>query len=312
MKEKVIIKSRRGGAALKMITLLLVLLTIASAVIIFEVQPSLGSKLDMFYETHHPGDWRGKWDTADNEQQYEALRNTYYYILWHFEYILYGSAPLALIFLILYLYASKMEVTVTDKRVYGKSAFGKRVDLPLDSISAVGTGAFNGLAVASSSGKIHFMGIKNRDEIHEVISDLLMERQGKRAASTTIRQEVQQSSAEELKKFKELLDSGIISQEEYNAKKKAAPWVIRVKHKKYISPPALTWARGDCYDLISSMLSASRVRGDRGIFQFYNWRHKQYGISLERTRPALLRLCEAEHPPGDRGTARTGLAEHPL
>lgn len=219
MKEKVIIKSRRGGAALKMITLLLVLLTIASAVIIFVVQPSLGSKLDMFYETHHPGDWRGKWDTADNEQQYEALWNTYY-SLWNFEYILYGCAPLALIFLILYLYASKMEVTVTDKRVYGKSGFGKRVDLPLDSISAVGTGAFNGLAVASSSGKIHFMGIKNRDEIHEVISDLLMERQGKPAASTTIRQEVQQSSAEELKKFKELLDSGIISQEEYNAKKK--------------------------------------------------------------------------------------------
>lgn len=36
---------------------------------------------------------------------------------------------------------SKIELIVTDKCVYGCAAFGKRVDLPLDSISAVGTGS---------------------------------------------------------------------------------------------------------------------------------------------------------------------------
>ena len=42
------------------------------------------------------------------------------------------------------------------------------------------------------------------------------------------------------------------------------------------------------------------------------WRHKQYGISFERTRAQVLRLREAEHPPGDRGAKGTGSQEHPL
>ena len=36
----------------------------------------------------------------------------------------------------------------------------------------------------------------------------------------TINQESHQSNADELKKYKELLDSGIITQEEFDAKKK--------------------------------------------------------------------------------------------
>ena len=41
-----------------------------------------------------------------------------------------------------------------------------------------------------------------------------------RSASTVIKQEIQPSSADELKKYKELLDSGVITQEEFDAKKK--------------------------------------------------------------------------------------------
>ena len=61
--------------------------------------------------------------------------------------------------------------------------------------------------------------IKNRDEIHKYVSDLVIERQGKPIA-TTIKQEVPKSEADELKKYKELLDSDIITQEEFDAKKK--------------------------------------------------------------------------------------------
>lgn len=114
---------------------------------------------------------------------------------------------------------SKIEITVTDKRVYGSAAFGKRVDLPIDSISAVGTSAFKGISVATSSGAIKFYMIQNRDEIHNVISNIISNRQNKQTVTTTIK-EVSQSNADELKKFKELLDSGIISQEEFEAKKK--------------------------------------------------------------------------------------------
>jgi hypothetical protein len=125
----------------------------------------------------------------------------------------------AIIAVVVNLIYSKIELTVTDKRVYGKATFGKRVDLPLDSINAVGTSAFNGVSVTTSSGAIKFGLIKNRDEIHKEISDLLISRQGKPEATTTIKQEIQQSNADELKKYKDLLDAGIISQEEFNAKK---------------------------------------------------------------------------------------------
>jgi hypothetical protein len=90
----------------------------------------------------------------------------------------------------------------------------------LDSISAVGTSAFNGVVVTTSSGAIKFAMIKNRDDVHKEISNLLINRQEKAKATTTIKQEIPQSNADELKKYKALLDEGIISQEEFNAKKK--------------------------------------------------------------------------------------------
>jgi predicted Zn-dependent peptidase len=63
------------------------------------------------------------------------------------------------------------------------------------------------------------MYLANADEIHTVLSDLIISRQGK-GTNTIIKQEVPQSNADELKKFKELLDSGIITQEEFDEKKK--------------------------------------------------------------------------------------------
>lgn len=124
--------------------------------------------------------------------------------------------------IVFYKLSSKIELTVTDKRVYGYGSFRKRVDLPLDSITAIGTTRiFSGLTVTTASGSIKFIMLKNRDELHKAISDLLIDRQGKeKPVSTIIKQETSQSNADELKKYKELLDSGAITQEEYDAKKK--------------------------------------------------------------------------------------------
>ena len=128
-----------------------------------------------------------------------------------------GFAIIAFVF---YAWASKIEIVITDRRVYGKTVFGKRVDLPLDSISAIGVGMFKKITVSTASGVISFPMIKNRDEIHKVLSDLLIARQEKPASTTTIKQEIPQSNADELKKYKALLDSGVISQAEFDAKKK--------------------------------------------------------------------------------------------
>lgn len=123
------------------------------------------------------------------------------------------------VFVILWL--NSQELTVTDRRVYGKAAFGNRVDLPIDSISAVSTSVLKGLAVGTSSGKISFNLIKNQAEIHALISKLLMERQKEEKTKTKIvSQQPNSTNADEIKKYKELLDSGTITQEEFDAKKK--------------------------------------------------------------------------------------------
>ncbi len=124
---------------------------------------------------------------------------------------------LAIIGFVFYKRWSKVQITVTNKRVYGNDATAKRVDLPLDSITAVATSPFSGLAVTTASGAIKFVMLKNRDELHEEISKLLI---GRQERSTTIKQEIPQSAADELKKYKDLLDSGAITQEEFDAKKK--------------------------------------------------------------------------------------------
>lgn len=125
---------------------------------------------------------------------------------------------LGLIVLIIYFCYKDMKIVVTNTRVYGKCAFGKRVDLPLDTISAVGTSFFKGIDIGTSAGKIHFKWIKNNEEIHAEISKLLNSRQANKKEQTTIVNNV--SNADELTKYKELLDTGVITQEEFNTKKK--------------------------------------------------------------------------------------------
>ena len=144
-----------------------------------------------------------------------------YYLSYTIAYsVAFGILPFAIFATIFYILVSKIELTVTDKRVYGTTAFGKRVDLPLDMISAVGTGMFKSIAISTTSGVIKFSFMENRDAIHTAISKLLVDRQGKTVSATTIKPEIPQSNADELRKYKELLDEGVITQEEFDAKKK--------------------------------------------------------------------------------------------
>ena len=112
-----------------------------------------------------------------------------------------------------------IQICVTDKRVMGSTTFGRKVDLPLDSISAIGSAAFGGISVGTSSGKISFSGITNANDIRAELNKLMSERQNKKAENTIVQNVVQNSNADELKKFKDLLDAGVITQEEFDAKK---------------------------------------------------------------------------------------------
>ncbi|MCQ2404631.1 MAG: SHOCT domain-containing protein [Clostridia bacterium] len=126
--------------------------------------------------------------------------------------------PLFLAYVI-YQWLKSYELTITEKRAYGFAAFGRRVDLPMDSVSAIGLGWLKSIKITTASGKISFFLIKNRDEMYETMSKLIIERQAEKPkVETVVKQEV--SNADELKKYKDLLDGGVISQEEFDQKKK--------------------------------------------------------------------------------------------
>ena len=121
---------------------------------------------------------------------------------------------------LIYLWLRSYELTITDKRIYGKIQFGKRVDLPVDSVSATATiQLLKGVSVSTSSGKISFLAIKNANEIYSIMNNLLIERQQNKEKSIT-RTEIRIDETEQLAKYKDLLDKGIITQEEFDAKKK--------------------------------------------------------------------------------------------
>ena len=129
------------------------------------------------------------------------------------------GAVIALCGLIIIFMSHGSGLYVTDKRVYGKTLLGKRVDIPLDSISSISLTfvLLSGVSVASSSGLISFFFVEERNKIHEIMSNLLIERQNAKNKQVV---ETKNDTADELKKFKELLDSGVITQEEFDAKKK--------------------------------------------------------------------------------------------
>ena len=128
---------------------------------------------------------------------------------------LFFFTPTTLFFLILFFLSNKMELTITDKRVYGKSVFGKRVDLPVDSISAIAKNLFLGITVSTSSGKIRWYMIDDKEKVYNTLESLIIKRQDNGKNS-----KLNVGVTDELKKYKELLDSGAISQEEFEAKKK--------------------------------------------------------------------------------------------
>lgn len=140
---------------------------------------------------------------------------------WEFEYIYIAIVAFAMsvISALAYWMLCKTQIAITDKLVYGKTYFGRSVDLPMDSISAIGSSFPKGIAIATSSGKVSFLFIDNSTEIHNLVRQLLIERQeNKESQTNTVVMPI--SNADELKKYKELLDSGVISQEEFDTKKK--------------------------------------------------------------------------------------------
>lgn len=134
---------------------------------------------------------------------------------WFSAYFFFGGILLAIVIGVFVFALNSCSMVITDKRVYGKATFGHQVDLPLDMISAASTSPFKSIGVSTASGRISFWLLENKDELYSAITNLLLERQKGKIMVTE-----KNDSVDEIKKFKELLDNEIITQEEFDKKKK--------------------------------------------------------------------------------------------
>lgn len=235
MKEKEIIRSLPYTGKVIMIILLIigVLSTIGT------ITTTYSGLCDM-YEYHEHYGWcyrsghRGEeayleceYSQYDSAQEYAMDMGMETYI----------GAPIAFIVfpmiwcLILRLLLKTFGMVVTDKRIYGWSIFQLwRTDLPLDMIQSVSKVGFTGIMVRSAGGAIFLLLIRNRKALHEAICNLMIQRNTKPepaeipaapvpAAAVESREETPDPK-QELQRYKEMLDEGLINQEDYDSKKK--------------------------------------------------------------------------------------------
>lgn len=111
----------------------------------------------------------------------------------------------------------KQRLTVDDRGVhFGKKK--KETDIEASRISSVQKTCFHGVKITSPGKKIKVSMLENQVEIIDRITDMI--NNGRANAPDPYAAAGNPSSASQLREWKELLDSGVITQEEYEEKKK--------------------------------------------------------------------------------------------
>ena len=125
-----------------------------------------------------------------------------------------------IILLVMYRANSQCELCITEDNVKGKTLFGKEVVLPLSMVSSYATEEhLSTISIATSSGITKFVLIKNYKEMSQVLSELISKKQKGTESAATANQP-SGNSLDDIVKLKSLLDAGIITREEFDAKKK--------------------------------------------------------------------------------------------
>lgn len=139
------------------------------------------------------------------------------------------------------------EISVTPENVFGRTANGSRVNIPLDQISGMRYISFNGIAIDTNGFTRTFYCVKNRAELLNALAGYMggtvwrpelrpaggtsypasVPVQNEYVRPAAVEQQMNAgpaadsfSTIEQLKKCKKLLDAGAISQEEFEAMKK--------------------------------------------------------------------------------------------
>jgi Ca2+/H+ antiporter len=136
-------------------------------------------------------------------------------------YILIASVIAFVVSIIMKTNTEKCEITVTNEAISGKLPHGKEVYIPLNQITAINRSSFNGVSITSIGNVSNFHCIENREEVMKAISYLLANpQQNAQPTQNGSAPVANGSEAEQLKRLKDLLDAGVLTQEEFDAKKK--------------------------------------------------------------------------------------------
>ena len=124
-----------------------------------------------------------------------------------------------LIHSIIYFTARNNQITLTNYKITGTYNRHLSLNIPIDSVSSVSKGWMGSLCITCAGNKYNIIYVSNRDVFCSKLNELLNTRtqQALKGTPTVVNK---QSNYEELTKLKQLLDSGIITQEEFNEKKK--------------------------------------------------------------------------------------------
>lgn len=206
MEEKILIKSE-FKSWLKNVLLFPPLILIPLSIILFI---ALGD--DYRISMYSKSKYSGYYLAFKSFHDYQAVFLTMFILACVF-------AVAGIIMLIIYLAHSRCELMITESNVKGKALFGKQVVLPINMISAYSTRKlFSTVAISTSSGTAKFSLIKNYIEIGYVLNKIINEHQ-----VNTFNENPSINSStnlDNLVKLKSLLDLGVITQEEFDAKKK--------------------------------------------------------------------------------------------
>lgn len=116
---------------------------------------------------------------------------------------------------ILYIKDKKTVLTLQDNSVIGKKSNGKTIQFFLKDIKSVETTKTHGLKITGTGINYVIHSISNNEEIKNAIMSMVAQISNEQSAMTG-----STSNISTIKEYKELLDSGIITQEEFDAKKK--------------------------------------------------------------------------------------------
>lgn len=157
----------------------------------------------------------------EDDMETYLMHGTFWQYLFNnkFEFVLFIVILLLFIMLligsILYIADKKTELVIYENEIIGKKIDGKTIQFLLKDIKGVEATKTQGLKITGAGIKYDIHLVENAEAMKNVMMDMLAKVQHEQPVVAVVG-----SSANDIKEYKELLDAGIITQEEFDKKKK--------------------------------------------------------------------------------------------